>query len=149
MADPMTAQRDANRRRASRIADLASGGPKVLITKIAALAVVDAIALYAVIVLFLASQWLVLIVVVLVAAAVNWIYFSRRKLPAKYLTPGIIFLAIFQIFVLLYTGYVALTNYGTGPQRLEGAGGLVAHGLRARARRGLAHLSRDCRRPPR
>jgi arabinogalactan oligomer/maltooligosaccharide transport system permease protein len=114
MADPMTAQRDANRRRASRIADLASGGPRVLITKIAALAVVDAIALYAVIVLALASQWLVMALVVLVAIAVNWIYFSRAKLPAKYLTPGLIFLAIFQIFVLLYTGYVALTNYGTG-----------------------------------
>ena len=79
----------------------------MLITKIVVLAVVDAIALYAVIVLFLASQWVVLLAVVLVAAAVNWIYFSRAKLPAKYLTPGIIFLAIFQVFVLLYTGYVS------------------------------------------
>ena len=114
MGDPMTAQRDRRLSSASRMADLASGGPRVLLTKIAALAVVDAIALYGVIVLFLASQWIVMGAVLLVAAAVNWIYFSRRKLPAKYLTPGIIFLAVFQVFVLLYTGYVALTNYGTG-----------------------------------
>src|SRR5690606_25651763 len=45
---------------------------------------------------------------------VNWIYFSRRALPAKYLAPGVIFLALFQVFVLLYTGYVGFTNYGTG-----------------------------------
>ena len=50
----------------------------------------------------------------MVTAVVNWIYFSRRKLPAKYLTPGVIFLVVFQIFVLIYTGYIAFTNYGTG-----------------------------------
>jgi len=114
MADPMIAQRNRHRLRASRMADLASGGPRVLITKIVVLGLVDAIALYAIIVLFLTSQWIVLIAVAAVTIAVNWIYFSRAKLPAKYLTPGLIFLAVFQIFVLLYTGYVALTNYGTG-----------------------------------
>ena len=31
--------------------------------------------------------------VAVIAALVNWVYFSRRKLPAKYLTPGLIFLA--------------------------------------------------------
>ena len=27
---------------------------------------------------------------------------------------GVVFLALFQVFVLLYTGYIAFTNYGTG-----------------------------------
>ena len=45
---------------------------------------------------------------------VNWIYFSRKQIPAKYLTPGIILLIVFQIFTLVYTGYIGFTNYGTG-----------------------------------
>src|SRR5690606_35573517 len=42
------------------------------------------------------------------------IYFSKRVLPLKYLAPGLIFLAIFQLFTMAYTGYVAFTNCGTG-----------------------------------
>ena len=48
------------------MADQASGGPRVLITKIVVLGLVDAIALYAIIVLFLASQWIVLIAIAVV-----------------------------------------------------------------------------------
>ncbi|WP_157155131.1 ABC transporter permease subunit [Diaminobutyricimonas sp. LJ205] len=101
-------------REAARIADAASGGIKVILGKILLLAIVDALALYAIFVLFLNDQWLVLGLVAVVTGIVNWIYFSRRKLPAKYLTPGVIFLVVFQVFVLLYTGYIAFTNYGTG-----------------------------------
>lgn len=109
-----TPQPTKRQRRAANIADAASGGLRMLVLKLVALGIVDAIALYAAIVLVTGGQWLVAAIVVLVAAVVNWIYFSRRKLPAKYLTPGIIFLVIFQVFVLVYTGYIAFTNYGTG-----------------------------------
>lgn len=101
-------------RQASNIADAASGGMRMLLLKLVLLGILDAIAVYAVFVLAGFGQWLVAVVVAVVAAIVNWIYFSRRKLPAKYLTPGIIFLVLFQVFVLIYTGYIAFTNYGTG-----------------------------------
>ncbi|MBP1327423.1 arabinogalactan oligomer/maltooligosaccharide transport system permease protein [Leucobacter exalbidus] len=101
-------------RRASHIADAAAGGVKVLLLKLLLLGVVDAVAIYGVVILATAGQWLVAAIVVGVAAIVNWIYFSRRKLPAKYLAPGVIFLILFQVFVLVYTGYIAFTNYGTG-----------------------------------
>lgn len=101
-------------RRAANIADAASGGLRMILVKLIALAVIDAIAVYAVFILVSAGQWLVAAIVALVAAAVNWIYFSRRRLPAKYLTPGVIFLVVFQVFTLVYTGYIAFTNYGTG-----------------------------------
>lgn len=108
-------QRPTKRQRqAANIADAASGGIKMLLVKLLLLGILDAIALYAVFVLVTGGQWLVAAIVALVAAVVNWIYFSRRKLPAKYLAPGIIFLVIFQVFVLIYTGYIAFTNYGTG-----------------------------------
>ncbi|KRE30015.1 ABC transporter permease subunit [Agromyces sp. Soil535] len=108
-------QRPTKRQRqAANIADAASGGIKMLVLKLVLLGILDAIAVSAVFVLVMGGQWLVAAVVALVAAVVNWIYFSRRKLPAKYLTPGIIFLVLFQVFVLVYTGYIAFTNYGTG-----------------------------------
>jgi arabinogalactan oligomer/maltooligosaccharide transport system permease protein len=101
-------------RQAANIADAASGGLKMLLIKLLALGIIDAIAVYAVFVLVGSEQWVIAALVALVAIAVNWIYFSRRKLPAKYLTPGVIFLVVFQVFVLIYTGYIAFTNYGTG-----------------------------------
>lgn len=101
-------------RQAASIADAASGSMKIFIVKLVLMGLVDAIAIYAIFILAMQREWLVLGVIVAVTAIVNWIYFSRRRLPAKYLTPGIIFLSLFQVFVLLYTGYVAFTNYGTG-----------------------------------
>ena len=101
-------------RQAAGIADAASGGVKMLLIKMLALGIIDAIAVYALFVLVGAGQWLIAAIVALVAVAVNWIYFSRRRLPSKYLTPGVIFLVVFQVFVLVYTGYIAFTNYGTG-----------------------------------
>ncbi|GAA3654648.1 ABC transporter permease subunit [Microbacterium marinilacus] len=114
-ADPAADRRRLRRQRqAHDLAERAGGGIRPLVLKLVLLGVVDAIAVYAVLVLIGFEQWLVMGIVVAVAALVNWIYFSRRTLPAKYLTPGVIFLVLFQVFVLLYTGYVAFTNYGTG-----------------------------------
>ena len=101
-------------RQAAGIAEAASGGVKMLLVKVLLLGIVDAIAVYAIFILITSDQWLVAAIVGVVTAIVNWIYFSRTKLPAKYLTPGVIFLVIFQVFVLVYTGYIAFTNYGTG-----------------------------------
>ncbi|WP_157001615.1 ABC transporter permease subunit [Agromyces laixinhei] len=101
-------------RQAAGIADAASGGVKMLLIKLLALGLVDAISLYALFILVSAGEWLIAAIVAVVTIAVNWIYFSRRRLPSKYLTPGVIFLVVFQVFVLVYTGYIAFTNYGTG-----------------------------------
>jgi arabinogalactan oligomer/maltooligosaccharide transport system permease protein len=96
------------------MADAAGGRLRWLIFKIALLAIVDAIAVFAVFVLFLHNEWLVLALVAAVTILINWIYFSRKQIPAKYLTPGILLLIVFQIFTLVYTGYIGFTNYGTG-----------------------------------
>jgi arabinogalactan oligomer/maltooligosaccharide transport system permease protein len=121
MTDTITAEtgeqappQTPRQRSATRIADAAGGKTRWLVLKIALLAIVDAIALYAVFVLFMHNEWLVLGLVVAVTVLVNWIYFSRKQIPAKYLTPGIILLIVFQIFTLLYTAYIGFTNYGTG-----------------------------------
>lgn len=107
-------RRTKQQRRAAHIAEHASGSIWAIVAKLALLGIVDAIAIYAVIVLVGYQQWGVAALVIAVTILVNWIYFSRGKLPAKYLVPGVIFLLIFQVFVLGYTGYIAFTNQGTG-----------------------------------
>ena len=111
---PPEVERSRRSAAAARMADAASGGWGVVLLKIAALGLIDALAIYAMLVIGRSGDWLVTGIIAVVTIAVNVIYFRRGLLPAKYLTPGLIFLAIFQIFVVLYSGYIAFTNYGTG-----------------------------------
>ena len=85
-----------------------------IIVKIVLLGAVDALAVFALFTLFMQQSWLVFGIALAVTLAINFIYLTPGLLPAKYLAPGIVFLAIFQIFVVLYSGYIAFTNYGDG-----------------------------------
>jgi arabinogalactan oligomer/maltooligosaccharide transport system permease protein len=86
-----------------------------LVVKVVLLAFIDAVAVYAAFVLVLQGNVVATVAVLAVTVLINVVYLARRRfLPAKYLAPGLIFLTIFQVFVLLYTGYVGFTNYGTG-----------------------------------
>lgn len=116
VSTPPTAPKPPTKRdrRAQQISREASGSLIAIVVKLIGLGIVNAIAIYGVIVLAGAGSWLMVALVVAVAILFNWIYFSPRALPAKYLAPGVFFLVIFQVFVLLYTGFIAFTNYGTG-----------------------------------
>lgn len=84
-------------------------------TKIALLGVLDAGALYAVMVLFAEKNWLIMGIVIVATALLNVIYVLRdRFLPAKYLAPGVAFLLLFQVFIVFFSIYIAFTNYGDG-----------------------------------
>src|SRR5688500_6565769 len=85
-----------------------------ILVKIALLGVVDALAVFALFTLFMQQSWVVFGIALVVTLALNFIYLKPGLLPAKYLAPGVVFLAIFQIFVVLYSGYIAFTNYGDG-----------------------------------
>lgn len=100
--------------RAARVAEHASIGTPALIAKIALLGLLDATSLYALIVLAGKGDWTVFGIVLVVTVLVNAVYVSRKRLPAKYLVPGALFLVVFQLFVVGYSGYIAFTNYGTG-----------------------------------
>lgn len=104
----------ARSKRAARIADAASAGVGILLLKIVLLGLIDALGLYALFTLAAAGSWVVFAIVLAATALINWIYFRKQGLPAKYLTPGLIFLLVFQIFAVVYSGYVAFTNYGSG-----------------------------------
>ncbi len=50
----------------------------------------------------------------LVGMGILAVYATRRAVPLKYLVPGLIFMALFQLFPVLYTANLSLTNYGDG-----------------------------------
>lgn len=83
------------------------------VIKILLLGILDAMALFAIFILLEAGDYLFTAAVTIVTLLLNWIYLRRGSLPAKYLAPGLVFMAVFQIFVVIYSGYVAFTNYGT------------------------------------
>ncbi|MEQ6899029.1 ABC transporter permease subunit [Microbacterium sp. KR10-403] len=102
------------RKRAAAIAEAASAGWKVWLVKIVLLGVIDALVIYAMLALLSQGNWLVPVIIGAVTLLVNVVYLKPGLLPAKYLTPGLIFLVVFQIFVVVYSGYIAFTNYGSG-----------------------------------
>lgn len=83
------------------------------IFKIILLGILDASAIFAGFLLFQGKQWIPLTIEVLVVALINYLYLKRGSLPAKYLTPGVVFLVAFQISVLIFSFFTAFTNYSS------------------------------------
>lgn len=98
-----------------KIRSWGESGPSVTGTlwKLGVLGTVDAIAVTMIMVLLAQELMMQAIISIVVLIFVNWIYLRQGGLPAKYLTPGVLFLIVFQIYVLLFSGYTAFTNYGS------------------------------------
>jgi arabinogalactan oligomer/maltooligosaccharide transport system permease protein len=100
-------------------------GPVGFGVKIALLAVVNALAVWALIVLLDHHKWVASGVLIAATVVLDAVYLARRRaIPAKFLVPGTIFLLAFQIIPIVYTVDVAFTNYSTGhiltkPQAIE------------------------------
>ena len=85
------------------------------VVKLVLMALVNALGVFVLLAAWRVSSWWVFAAMLVVLVALDYIYFSRKHtLPAKYIAPGVVFLLIFQVFVILYTGYISLTNYGDG-----------------------------------
>jgi len=81
--------------------------------KLGVLGTVDAIAVTMIMVLIAQELMVQAVLSIVVLLIVNWIYLRKGGLPAKYLTPGVLFLIVFQVYVTMFSGYTAFTNYGS------------------------------------
>ena len=97
----------------SRLVAAFSGTPG-LVVKLVLLATVNAIAVWAAVILADRSKWPALAVLAATTAAIDAIYLAKRAYPAKFLIPGTLFLLAFQVIPIVYTINVAFTNYSTG-----------------------------------
>ncbi|WP_265522443.1 ABC transporter permease subunit [Oerskovia flava] len=84
------------------------------VAKLLLMMLVNAVGVAAILSAYNVGSWVILGVLVVLLGVADWIYFAKRTIALKYLFPGLLFLATFQMFTLAYTGYVAFTNYGTG-----------------------------------
>ncbi|GAA4705076.1 ABC transporter permease subunit [Kocuria gwangalliensis] len=86
------------------------------VVKLVLMALVNAFGLFGILSAWAAGSWGILAFLLIALIVADLVYFlpTRRVLPAKYLYPGLIFLLVFQIFVVLYTAATAFTNYGDG-----------------------------------
>lgn len=112
--DPGTARQPRRRRVPRGTTSHARSSSPGFIAKLILIGTVDALGVYGILSAWAVSQWGILAFLVVALAVANWAYFSRRMLPAKYLVPGLVFLVVYQLFAMAYTGYVAFTNYGDG-----------------------------------
>jgi arabinogalactan oligomer/maltooligosaccharide transport system permease protein len=89
-------------------------GPVGLAVKIGLLAVVNALAVWAAILLATDHKWVALAVLVASTVTIDAVYLSPRAYPAKFLIPGTVFLLAFQVVPILYTINLAFDKYSTG-----------------------------------
>ncbi|NED95900.1 ABC transporter permease subunit [Phytoactinopolyspora alkaliphila] len=84
------------------------------IVKLVIMAAINAVGLAIVWASYVEGSWGILVGMLALTVAADWVYFSKRSLPSKYIFPGMAFLLVFQLFTMVYTFNVAMTNYGTG-----------------------------------
>jgi len=104
---------EGRRKKSSTLNDGGTPSLMGIVIKIILLALLDAAMLFAVMVLITNEDYLFAGIVTVVTILVNWAFLKRGNLPAKYLLPGLIFMLVFQVFVVGYSAYIAFTNYGT------------------------------------
>ncbi|WP_216404340.1 ABC transporter permease subunit [Arcanobacterium phocae] len=83
------------------------------ITKLVLMGIVNALGIFIIFTAFGVGSLTLGSLMVVLLLALDWVYFSRRTLALKYLAPGLVFLLVFQAFVIVYTAYIAFTNYGS------------------------------------
>ena len=124
-----------------------SRSPKTtaLIVKIILVGLVDALLILAFAKSVSADWWLAAVFFAAVFVAVNFVYFTGRALPFKYLLPGLVFLVAFQFYTMVFTGYASFTNYGGNHLGDKDDGDHVDPGRRTWCRSPVARRTRSCR----
>ena len=79
-----------------------------------AVAIFDALIIFAIPQLVANQSWTLFGFLIGAAILVNWAYLSPRASASRWLTPGLILMAIFVVYPVFYTFYVSLTNWRTG-----------------------------------
>ena len=93
---------------------LANSSGRSLLIRSTAVAIVDAAIVYLLIRFVENEAWTVVTMLGGAALLVNWAYLSPRANASRWLTPGLVLMAVFVVYPVVYTGYVSLTNWQTG-----------------------------------
>ena len=91
-------------------------GPVGFGIKLVLLALLNGLVLWAAGVLVADDKWIAALIALAATALIDFIYLypSRRLVPLKYLTPGIVFLVAFVLIPIISNANIAFTNWSTG-----------------------------------
>ena len=90
-------------------------GPVGFALKLFLLGLLNALSVWAAVVLAAKGHWIALAVLVAATLAIDAVYLSpKRVVPLKFLVPGTVFLVAFQIVPIAYNVNVAFSNWSTG-----------------------------------
>ena len=89
-------------------------GTAGLVVRLVLVGLVDALLIIALASTISIEWWLAVGFFAFALVAINVTYLSGRFLPLKFLLPGLLFLIVFQLYTMVFTGYASFTNYGTG-----------------------------------
>lgn len=84
------------------------------VLKLVLMALVNAFGVYVIFMSYVKGSWGIFGAMLVLVLVADWVYFSGRTIPLKYILPGLAFLLIFQVYTIFYTVYVSFTNYGDG-----------------------------------
>ncbi|MEL6893171.1 MAG: ABC transporter permease subunit, partial [Actinomycetota bacterium] len=107
-----TPRRDPREQRAKRRLQRPAG--RAFWIRTGAVAFFDALALLLIVQLLGNESWAVATLTGLALLLVNWSYLNPRAQASRWLTPGLVLMAFFVVYPVLYTTYVSFTNFQTG-----------------------------------
>ena len=82
--------------------------------RLAALAMLNAAAMYAVFILIEEESMLMLIGLIVGIVFIDWVYLWPRTEALRWITPGLILMSVFVVVPIIFTLWVSLTNWQTG-----------------------------------
>ncbi len=89
-------------------------GGRAFWVRTGAVAIFDALVLFAIPQVVANESWTLLVFLVGAAIGVNWAYLSPWASASRWLTPGLVLMAVFVVYPVVYTTYVSFTNWRTG-----------------------------------
>lgn len=90
------------------------GGTPALILKFVFLAIINAAAIWAIPLIISNGVWIMLGLLIIAVAALDFVMLTSKFIPAKYVIFGAILLTLFSLIPIIYTVTIAFTNYSTG-----------------------------------
>ena len=84
------------------------------LARLVVLMLVDAMASLFVVVLFRDGYWQLGVMVAIITLLLNIVFLREDAYPLRWISPGLSFMLLLSIYPIVFTVYMAFTNYGTG-----------------------------------
>jgi ABC-type sugar transport system permease subunit len=91
-----------------------SGKTSTYLLRLLALAIIDAIAVWLVGLMFADGVWQLASVLLFITVFLNVIFLREELYPLRWMSPGIALMILMVIYPIIFTVYIAFTNFSTG-----------------------------------